>query len=572
MSDDFAAVGRIRARYVCGLVLTLLLGLSVRLVQIQVVDGPSYATEALGQLLSHRTLEAPRGRILDRNGAPLAVTRPCWTVFVDPSRIRGEDERRRIARELAGALGLQAEAVLASLDAAGGSRYVRVARGVTDEAMIARVRALDLAHAGGVEVEPLRVYPCGEMAAHVIGVARETRDACLGVERWRDNDLRGTPGRRRAFRDSGRNAMVGMFESDRAPIAGRDVRLTIDRRIQSVAEAAADEIAAEWSPETICIVLLDPRCGDVIAMVNRPSFDPNDLRPNEVERWRNRVVCDRYIPGSTLKPLIAAAALDAGVVRPEDTIECENGSWTLPGRTLHDVQPHGTLSVRDVVVKSSNIGMGKITARLGADATIAGLRRFGIYRPTGSGFPGEPPELALRRESPRVERISFLPSVAMGQQIIVTPLQLARAFCAIAADGRLPTPRFFLDAPIGPYERAISPAVAAEMRETLGQAVERGTGRRAALKRWRVGGKTGTAEIMAGRGTAASPSRVDGHVSSFIGFAPVEAPRFVVLVMAVRPDHGSRRPWGGTISGPAAGKILEAALTIHGVEEAGHGG
>ncbi|HUG91633.1 MAG TPA: penicillin-binding protein 2, partial [Planctomycetaceae bacterium] len=369
-----------------------------------------------------------------------------------------------------------------------------------------------------------------------------------------------------------------------APRHGDSLMLTLDTVLQLLVEDELDRLFDEWKPNGACVTVMDPATAEVLAMASRPAFDPNDPSRVPAAAWKNLNLASMYEPGSTFKPFVVAWAMERGLLRADEQFDCERGAWRMGRRVLHDHHPYGVLSVTDILVKSSNIGMAKIGQRLGNgglyDATIA----FGFGRRTGIELPGE--LHGLVRPLPQWTSYS-IGSIPMGQELAVTPLQLLTAHAALANGGTLVRPRIVVHrgrspaqdvarlpterlpalsitgpgpddaAPTAVVSRTVSPQVASWLvREPMQEVVRRGTGRNAQIADSAVFGKTGTAQKTDPDSGAYSPT---GHVCSFIGGAPPENPRVLVLVVVDEPtvagDHS-----GGTVAAPAAGRILENVL------------
>ncbi|MDX1970452.1 MAG: penicillin-binding protein 2, partial [Planctomycetaceae bacterium] len=374
-------------------------------------------------------------------------------------------------------------------------------------------------------------------------------------------ELRGTPGQRRLTRDSRGRVMDVVDDPEHLAHPGRDVVLTLDAVIQLFTERALDELVAEARPEACCAIVLDPNSGDVLGMASRPSFDPNHADNVPDAAWKNRAIADIYEPGSTFKPMIVAYGLDRRMLAVSDQYDCEWGRYRMGRRLLHDHHPYGTLSLTDVLVKSSNIGMAKV----GEQMTNAGLHSaaavFGFGRRTGIELPGELPGI-LR---PLDEWTSYSTgSIPMGHEIAATPLQLITAHAALANGGTLVRPRILKSRPAdGPDDlrNLVQTTVSADVarwvvQEPMQQVVTRGTGKRAKIEGYDVFGKTGTAQCLSPNG-----GYVHGkYISSFVCGAPVQNPRLLVLVVVNQATGSGGEVFGGRIAAPVAAKILRESL------------
>jgi cell division protein FtsI (penicillin-binding protein 3) len=562
---------RLRAICALGLVAVLLVALIGRLAQLQIAEAAHYRELAREQQFVTRPLSARRGEIRDRNGALLANSVDAWSVFVDPAFV---DDVRETAAALSFALEMDEQDLGRRIAqaAARERRFVWIKRHVTDGEARA-CRRLDLC---GVFMrrEYRRVYPQGSTAAHVIGFTDIDGRGLAGVELQLDRALTGVPGSERLPCDGRRRHIrIPDLVNRVEPRDGRNVHLTLDLNVQVIAEQELEKAVQKHKPDAGVAIVLDPRDGSVLAMACRPDFSPRDPSSMPVANQRNMAITDAYEFGSVMKPVIVACALDDGVVTPQREIFCENGAWHVgsAGRVVRDAGSHsfGNLTVAEIVVHSSNIGMGKLGRMMGVDRLCDGLEAFGLTAPTGIALPGEAGGIVLPRE--RWNEIHSVISVAFGQEVAVTPIAMARAYAALANGGEVLQPRIVSriedpHAPDGPrtvYEaprrtvagRAVSRRNAAAVMRMMHRVVEEGTGRNCQLDNYTVAGKTGTAQMINPGGRGYSASR---YFSSFIAVAPVEAPRAVVLVSLKAPSEGGH--YGGTVSAPAVRNILRRTL------------
>ncbi|RMG35035.1 MAG: penicillin-binding protein 2 [Planctomycetota bacterium] len=537
--------------------------LLVRVLTLSVPGEPTARERVQRQQTVTVHLPARPGDIVDRSGEVLLATtvvRP--SLYVVPAQIV---HRWQLARRLAGVLHLDAAELFARLDRNRDKQFLWVKRRLSEEQR-RRVEAMGLPPGTyGFRDEYLRVYPQGTLACHVLGWRDIDGVGRAGVERSCGELLRGRDGRRVLRVDALRKAVAVDERASVEPAPGATVRLTIDAAIQRFAETRLDAVMEQWRPISATAVVLEPSTGEVLAMANRPAFDPN--RPARGSAgWTNRAIQSRYEPGSTIKPFVVAEAVRLGRVRPDEPIDCEHGVYRIGGRVLHDHHPYGTLSVTDVLVKSSNIGMAKIVGRLSREELHGVLARFGFGRPTGIELPGE--ASGLLRGVSEWSRYSAA-SLAMGQELTATPLQVTVAYAALANRGRRVVPRI-IAAVDGRMRVSFGGAVTPVLSETvsdwlvrgpLADVVTRGTGRRAKIAEFRIAGKSGTAQKVDPDGGGYSSRK---HVSSFVCLGPVEAPRAVVLVLVDEPSVGDVH-YGGLVAGPAAAEILRFTLLRLGV-------
>ena len=519
-------------------------GLVARLVHLQIVRHAGLAALAERQYSRTVALNAPRGPIVDRHGAPLATSSPAESLFAHPKTV---GDPVRVAARLAPILQMREAELHAAL--VSGRSFVWLRRRLPP-AVAAQVKAL---REPGLDFvpEPLRLYPNRELAAHVIGF--DGGDGGLeGVESAWEKELSGTTGKAIVGRD-GRGREVESQRILKSPVPGHGVMLTLDTNIQYVAEREIDAAFRRTGAKAAMAVVMEPRTGDVLAIAIRPTFNPNTfMDPRVHDNRRNRAITDPFEPGSTFKVILAAAALEEGVVTPDTRFYAENGAITIAHTTIHDWKKYGWLTFSEVLENSSNIGSIKVGLALGADRYYRHMTAFGFGAPTSVGLPGE--SRGQLREPRRWSALS-LPTMSLGQEISVTALQLVAAFGAVANGGTLMQPRLvraIFDADgreVRRFEpKAVRQVISKETAQTLTRVlvrvVEHGTGHNAAIAGYEVGGKTGTAQKL-DRDTGRY-SRAPG-VLSFVGFAPADAPRFVMLVMLDEPKN---EKWGSEAAAP----------------------
>ncbi|MCA9117315.1 MAG: penicillin-binding protein 2 [Planctomycetaceae bacterium] len=559
-----------------------------RLVQLQWLDSERFAVRANSQRTFTEAVPARPGDIIDRHGRLLATTVTSRSLFVDPSRIEpGEDEQ--LVRQVAEAAGADADRLLQQIAASRDRRFLWVRRRLSPE-QTAAVQALKLPRpAWGFREEYLRRYPQGRLAAQMLGFRDIDGVGRGGIEQHEDRLLRGRDGQRVLIRDARGRVIEVQTDAVRAPHHGEAVILTVDGVLQLFAERALDSLQEEWEPKSSCAIVLDPHSCEILAAASRPTLDPNNPGEAPDGAWLNRMVSILFEPGSTIKPLFVAAALDRGVLQRDDVLNCENGAWRMGRRILHDHHPMGQLSVTDVVVKSSNIGMAKIGVRLTNEGLYRTLSDLGFGRRTGLPLPGE----LTGTVRPLAEWTLYSTgSVPMGHEFSVTPLQLITAHAALAAGGRLLRPRLTrseieLRRPGSPESlqdlpqeeddglaadngaqvlaAIAAPVVSRQIRaetaswlveEVMTEVVNRGTGRRAKLRDYTSFGKTGTSQKTdpeTGRYTS------EKLVTSYICGAPAKNPRLLVLVVADEPAANGPRG-GGTVAAPTAARLLHRCL------------
>ena len=531
--------------------------LAGRLIQLQWFQAEQMSTKAERQRELVEEITARPGDIVDRQGRLLATTVACRSLFLVPSLIESPSE---VARALAEPLGISAESLFERISANSRRQFLWVKRRLSEEEVVA-VKRLGLPkHSWGFRDEFRREYPQGVVAAHVLGLRDIDGVGRGGIEERFDHDLRGENGQRHISRDSRGHVIEIMEDELRPPVPGRTIRLTLDVVIQLYAERELDAVMEEWKPQSCCAIVMDPSSGEVLAMATRPTFDPNQPQSASIESWKNRAIADIYEPGSTFKPMIVSYGLDQGILDTEDIFDCENGQYRMGRRLLHDHHRYGRLSLTDVLVKSSNIGMAKIGERMENDRLHAAATLFGFGRKTGIELPGELSGI-LR---PLHEWTSYSTgSIPMGHEIATTPLQLITAHAALANGGLLIRPRIRVpdaDESLTDMAGMKEPTVAAEIarwivEHPMQEVVTRGTGQKAKIPGYHVFGKTGTAQCLSPEG-----GYVHGqYISSFVCGAPVESPRLLTLVTVNQSSVGGET-FGGRVAAPAAANILRQGL------------
>jgi cell division protein FtsI (penicillin-binding protein 3) len=548
--------GRILA--VGGGIAVLLLMVALRIVQLTLADSVDLATKARRQHHEQIHISAHRGAILDRHGEQLASSIERPSLFVRPRRVAAAD-RVRAQAALATALDLPPRAIASKL--ASQSNFVWLKRAVTPREQ-ADVQRLDIAGLGEV-TEARRFYPHGSAAAQVLGFAGVDLQGVEGIERVYDRDLRPLPRTLEIERDAlGREILIDGMDDPRL-LDGATIQLTLDVGLQTIAERALEQGVRDAQAKAGTAIVLDPWTGEILALANAPTFDPNDRGTIPPAHRRNRAINDFYEPGSTFKAMLAAAALEHGVVRPDEMIFCENGAMPVGKWVINDHHRHGWLSVAESIAVSSNIAAAKIGEKLGRERYHAFLTDLGFGKPTGVDLPAEVG--GLMRPVASWSRISLM-TMSFGQGIAVTPLQMARAFAAIANGGQVVQPYVGMRAVAASGEtlwehrpkilrRIMKPETARTVTAMLEQVVEEGgTGTKARIAGVRVAGKTGTSQKVEPGSGRYSP---DARVASFVGFLPADAPRLVILVMVDEPQTSK---YGGMVAAPVFQAIGTAAM------------
>jgi cell division protein FtsI (penicillin-binding protein 3) len=526
--------------------------IAARLIQLQVVQHRQFAELATGQQQKLEEIKAPRGAILDRYGQRLAMSLPAESVCVDPLRVPDLAVASDI---LASVLNLNTKDLLASLQSAVDNHrgFLWVKRKITREEA-KRLRDLDLEWIE-FRTESQRFYPNRTLAAHVIGSVDFAEDGNGGIEQSLNEELQGHAGEMLVTEDVQKRGFASSME--RQPQPGQDVRLTIDSRIQFVAEQELTKMVAQHHAKSGSLVAMDPRSGDILAMANVPTFDPNEPpKRGDLSARENLALSAPFEPGSVYKVITLSSALETTHLRPESMINCGNGRINLFGRVIHDHSSYAALSMADVLARSSNIGAINIGLQVGDKNLYDYIRRFGFGKKTGLPLPGESSGMVRPL---RIWQKSSIGSVAMGHEIGVTAVQLAQACTVIANGGLLMKPRLRMDAPKVDPIRVLKPETAITMRGMMEGVVLKpyGTGHKyARLLGYTSAGKTGTAQIYDFR------SRQYTHMynASFMGFAPVTNPR-IVIVVTINGTEGTAG-YGGPTSAPVFREVAAAGLRV----------
>lgn len=538
-------------------VMALALGIAGRLYHLEVQSTDLLQSRARRQHERRVEVWERRGSILDRRGRELAVSLDASSLFAHPHRVQDPE---RAATLLAPVVGTSRKTILRKLRS--DEPFVWIRRRLDVEAANA-VRDLGLplgaGQAFGFQKEAKRYYPRGSLAVHVVGLTDIDQTGIEGIEKEFDDTLRGGPSAYLAVRD-GRGASV--LQLIRAPaLRPRDVVLTIDLVLQHIVERELDRAMRQTGARSASAVLMDPRTGEILAMANRPTADPNEYAKSRLDSRRNRAVTDAFEPGSTFKIVATAAGLDTGSIHPEQRFDCGKGSVRVAGQRIRDHKAFDVLSVREILEKSSNVGMVRVSSTMDAKTLDEYIRRFGFGERTGIELPGE--IRGLLAALPQWSGVSAA-YLSFGHEIGVTPLQLTSAFATVANDGLLAPPRIIVGVHVhdGELESLERPAPRRVLRSrtahTLASILEgvivRGTGRGASVPGYRIAGKTGTAQKVLPEGGYSD----DLYVASFGGFGSVRTPRLAGVVMLDSPRGDVHS--GGAVAAPVFGRIMADAL------------
>ncbi len=531
-----------------GLLTLTVLVLVGRAADLQLRNRSFYQQQGDARFLRDIAIPTSRGMILDRNGEPLAVSSPVESVWADPRELLRHSDR---LPELARALGMPLEPLTQRLAQRAEREFVYLRRHMSPDAA---EEILALAIPGvHSQREFRRFYPFGEAAAQLLGTTNIDDRGQEGLELAYDDWLTGKPGSKRVIRDR-RGAVVENVDLLRPAEPGRDLQLSIDRRVQYLAYRELRAALRRHDAEAGSVVVLDVDNGEVLAMVSLPSFNPNARVIGDVQARRNRAVTDVVEPGSAIKPFTLAAALEAGTTTPERRIPTSPGYWPVGNHMVRDIRDFGIVDPARMLAKSSNIAAAKLALEMPPEHLHDVLRRFGFGAGTESGFPGESAGVL---SDPKRWRTLETATIAFGYGLSSTPLQLARAYAALGNGGRMPTPSFVRDVH-GPDRQAIEAGIADSLLAMLETVTgPDGTGQAARIPGYRVAGKTGTTRKS---GVGGYQRR---YVSVFAGLVPASRPRYSVVVIVDDPKAGDY--YGGLVAAPVFQVLMEGTLRLHAV-------
>jgi cell division protein FtsI (penicillin-binding protein 3) len=565
-----------RLRWLFGVYLLIAVVVVGKLVQVQVVDAPGYADLSASQRARIIELPGERGRIYDREGDVLATTVQAATVYADPRAFRPSErpdglvappaaDAEAVATELAPLLGRDRGELVDALTT--DSHFTYLARQLDHEVGV-RIRDLGL-EGVGVLAEPKRVYPAAGLAGQVVGFTGIDGEGLQGLEARYEDLLLGQPGLLTLERAPGGLDIASGTRELIPSEPGTDLVLTLDREVQHAAERAAADVTDEFGAVGASVLVLEVGSGDVLAMASAPTFDPNRRGEADPATWRNRAVTDVFEPGSTQKALTIAAAIEEGLVDEHEVLRVPT-QVTVADKSFTDSTPQPTSdwSVTEIMERSSNVGTIEIAEELGAERLDDYLRSFGIGSSTGTGFPGESTGLLAPVDD---WWGTSLPTIAIGQGVAVSLLQLGNSYATLANDGVAVAPRIVrgtvgddgrLTPAADPVERrVVSDDTARQVQRMLERVVsgENGTGHRAAVDGYRVAGKTGTAR----KPSSDSRGYSGEYLATFVGFAPADDPQLVVAVMVDEPGPVY---YGGLVAAPVFSEVMSTALATRRVQ------
>jgi len=527
-----------------------------RAFQLQVLQGEKLKRLGERQHLKEWIVLPKRGAVMDRTGEPLALSLEAQSVYARPHRIHDPET---VSRSLAKILNLDVVEVNQKMTS--DKPFVWIKRQIGPQEA-EQIQALS-ADGVGMFYEPNRYYPQGQLAGQVLGFVGRDSEGLEGLELHYNDYIRGEAGSSVIERDAlGRRVLVQGVEGLQIPPGG-DIHLTLDTSVQHLAEKELEATISKYRAKAGVAIVVEPFTGEVLALANYPSFNPNNFSKQSSQQRRNRAVADSFEPGSTFKTILAAAALEEGVVGREDLFYCEMGKYSYAGKTIHDTHPYGWLPFSKILQVSSNIGFTKVAEKLKKDRYFKYIEKFGFGQPTGIDVPGEVPGLLRKPES---WSAIDLATHAFGQGISATPMQMVMAYAAIANGGFLMRPyvvrrvvgsqgEVLLENQPHVVRRVISEKTARLLASMLKEVTnEGGTGVMASVEGFEVAGKTGTAQKadLAHGGYAASK-----RVGSFVGFVPADAPKLVALVLVDEPEVNV---YGGVVAAPVFRNIAQGAL------------
>jgi len=551
MSKQPLLLNKYRVGFIALTLIIAALGLIWRVVDLKVVRHDFLKNQSNARVIRNLDISAHRGMILDRNGAPLAISTPVVTIWANPQEVELQNDQK--IGQLAKLLGQKENSIRDKVSRKKNKEFVYLKRRVKPETG-GQIKKLDIK---GIylQKEYRRYYPSAEVFGHVVGFTNIDEKGIEGLELLYDEWLSGIPGERRVLRDR-LGQIIAIDENLRLPSPGKNLRLSMDRRIQYLAYYELKKAIKKHNAIGGSAVLMDIKSGEILAMVNQPGFNPNRLNDREPKRYKNRAVTDQFEPGSTVKPLTIMAALQTKRFSPDTMIETGTG-WMMVGRkTIKDTHGYGTIDVSTVLQKSSNVGTSKIALKLPKDTLWDTFAEFGFGQDTGSTFPGE---MFGRLVKPR--RISKIEqaTISFGYGVTSTALQLAQVYSTIARDGKIIPVSFLIQEQavqeIGQVN--INPKYIKRVRKMMERVVETGgTALQAAIPGYKVAGKTGTVKKVSQAGGYTEKN----YLSVFAGIAPASKPRLAMAIMVDNPQNEAY--YGGLVAGPVFSKVMAGALRL----------
>jgi cell division protein FtsI (penicillin-binding protein 3) len=540
-----------RFRLVLGLLGVMVAAIAWRIIDLQVVDRAFLKGQGDARSVRHIPIPAHRGLITDRNGEPLAVSTPVTTLWANAKEMQLAKEKWPA---LAAALGQNPKALAERLEAQANKEFIYLVRGLTPEQ---GQSVLDLKVPGVYGIEEFRrFYPAGEVTAHMVGFTDIDDHGREGVELAYDEWLAGVPGKRQVIKDR-RGRLIKDVQVTKNAKAGKPLALSIDLRLQYLANRELRNAIIENGAKAGSLVIMDVKTGEILAMVNQPTYNPNNRRNLQPAMMRNRAMIDVFEPGSTMKAISMSAAIETGRWKPSDTVEVYPGTLQLGKYTIRDVSKSEgpVLDLTGILINSSNVGMSKVAFDIGGETIFRLAQKVGLGQDTGLGFPGERVgNLPNYREWRKAETATL----SYGYGISVTAIQLVHAFSALANNGRL-APLTLIKTDKVPQSTEVLPeAVARTMQTMLQQVIEAPRGVfRAQVPAYHVGGKSGTARKTS---VGTKGYAVNSYRSLFAGFGPMSDPRYAIVVVIDEPTKAGY--YGGLVSAPVFSKVMSGTLRL----------
>jgi cell division protein FtsI (penicillin-binding protein 3) len=521
--------------------------LVARAVYLQVLDKDFLNQQADTRHLRTESISAHRGTILDRNGEPLAISTPVDSIWVNPKEFAGAVDK---IPQLAKALQLKSDVLMRRITRSMDKEFLYLKRHL-NPSVAESVMAMNLPGIN-VQREYRRYYPASEVTGHLVGFTNVDDEGQEGLELAMNYWLEGEPGAKRVLKDRlGRS--IENVESIRPPHHGKDLRTSIDLRLQYLAYRTLKAAVKSHNARSGSVVILDVKTGEVLAMVNQPTYNPNDRSQFIAERYRNRAITDIFEPGSSIKPLIVAAALESGQYLPGSVVDTAPGFVTVGAKKIEDRRDLGRISLTTILARSSNVGVTKVAMDLQPDQLWNTIAQFGLGQMTSSGFPGESAGMLSHYSNWRP--ISQA-TIAYGYGVSVTPLQLAQAYSALGNGGMMQAVSLFANDEPSSGDRIVSAETADAVRRMLEEVVRPGgTGTKASVDGYRVAGKTGTSWKFAKGGYSE-----DKYISIFAGLAPASNPRLATVVVIDEP--GGELYYGSDVAAPVFADVMAESLRL----------
>lgn len=541
-----------RLRMLQAILIVSSLGLGYQIIDLQLLNRHFLQNEGDKRAVRYESVTAHRGVIFDRNGEPLAVSAPVVTIWADPTELlEAQAQWPALAKELDVPLSWLSQRV----EGTKSREFIYLKRQLTPE-QGDRVMALKVPGVHATD-EQRRYYPAAEVTAHLVGFTNIDESGQEGIELAYNKWLSGEPGERRLLKDrKGQLARQAQLVTSASP--GKELMLSIDLRLQYMAYRELKKAVELHQAKAGSLVMLDVKTGEVLAMVNQPAYNPNNRADMQASKMRNRVMTDTMEPGSTLKPFAVAAALESGQFHRDSVINTSPGYLTLGHNEVKDSRDYGAIDITTVLRKSSNVGVSKMALAIGPDKVIDLLQRVGLGQSVGTGFPGESNGyLPFRDRWSDIETATL----SFGYGLTVTPLQLAQAYMVLGAGGIIRPVSLIKRDVVPDGVRVMDQQVADDLRAMLREVVHGGTGGRAQVEAFEVGGKTGTARKVGANGYIK-----DRYTSMFAGLVPIDNPRLAIVV--VIDDPSGKAYYGGLTAAPVFAKVASGALRFLEIEPA----